>query len=92
MAFFQVHRKSGQGREAAWTEGSEGTHTTLEREILSCIFVNIFTSEQLLQDLLRDGIYSCGTARKDHKGFPTTHPISLLRLESLGTRLGDNDN
>ena len=23
----------------------------------------------LLEDLLKDGIYACGTARKDHKGF-----------------------
>ena len=24
----------------------------------------------LLEDLLKDGIYACGTARKDRKGFP----------------------
>ena len=33
-------------------------------------FDNFFTSTQLLTDLERDGIYSCGTARKDRKGFP----------------------
>ena len=33
-------------------------------------FDNFFTSEQLLQDLLDDGILACGTARKDRKGFP----------------------
>ena len=33
-------------------------------------FDNFFTSEHLLQDLLADDIYSCGTARKDRKGFP----------------------
>ena len=33
-------------------------------------FDNFFTSSQLLTDLKRDGIYSCGTARKDRKGFP----------------------
>ena len=33
-------------------------------------FDNFFTSEELLQDLLEDGILACGTARKDRKGFP----------------------
>ena len=33
------------------------------------IFFDNFTSEHL-QDLLADDIYSCGTARKDWKGFP----------------------
>ena len=33
-------------------------------------FDNFFTSDRLLQDLLVDDIYSCGTARKDRKGFP----------------------
>ena len=35
-------------------------------------FDNFFTSEKLLEDLLSDGIYACGTARKDRKGFPPT--------------------
>lgn len=34
-------------------------------------FDNFFTSEELLQDLLVDDIYACGTARKDLKGFPS---------------------
>ncbi len=33
-------------------------------------FDNFFTSVKLLEDLLEDGIYGCGTARKDRKGFP----------------------
>ena len=33
-------------------------------------FDNFFTNEQLLQDLMADDVYSCGTARKDRKGFP----------------------
>ena len=33
-------------------------------------FDNFFTSEELLQDLVEDGIFACGTARKDRKGFP----------------------
>ena len=34
-------------------------------------FDNFFTSYQLLEDLEEDGIYGCGTARKDRKEFPT---------------------
>lgn len=33
-------------------------------------FDNFFTSKQLLVDLEKDGIYACGTARKDRRGFP----------------------
>ena len=33
-------------------------------------FDNFFTSEELLQDLLKDDIFACGTARKDRRGFP----------------------
>ena len=33
-------------------------------------FDNYFTSESLLSDLVEDGIYACGTARQDRKGFP----------------------
>jgi len=29
-----------------------------------------FTSQQLLVDLEKDGVYGCGTARKDRRGFP----------------------
>ena len=31
---------------------------------------NFFTSEQLMIELEEDGVYACGTARKDRKGFP----------------------
>lgn len=33
-------------------------------------FDNYFTSLKLLEDLEKDNIYACGTARKDRKGFP----------------------
>ena len=33
-------------------------------------FDNYFTSLNLLLDLEKDGIYACGTARKDRRGFP----------------------
>ena len=33
-------------------------------------FDNFFTSYNLLEDLLEDGVYGCGTARKDRRNFP----------------------
>ena len=33
-------------------------------------FDNFFTSVKLLEDLEKDGIYACGTARTDRVGFP----------------------
>ena len=44
-------------------------------------FDNFFTSYQLLEDLQKDGIYRCGTARKDRKEFP-----SMLKKPALKTR------
>ena len=35
------------------------------------VFDNFFTGYDLLEDLLEDGVYGCGTARKDRRGFPT---------------------
>ena len=44
-------------------------------------FDNYFTTLKLLEDLEKDDIYSCGTARKDRKGFP-----ELLERAKLKTR------
>ena len=44
-------------------------------------FDNYFTSVNLLVDLEKDGIYSCGTARKDRIGFP-----EALKKPSLPNR------
>ena len=39
-------------------------------------FDNFFTSEQLMTEL-EDGAYTCGTARKDRKGFPEQLKVNL---------------
>ena len=44
-------------------------------------FDNFFTNVKLMEDLLADGIYACGTARKDRKGFPPA-----LKKAKLPTR------
>ena len=33
-------------------------------------FDNFFTNKQLMTELEENGVYVCGTARKDRKGFP----------------------
>ena len=43
-------------------------------------FDNFFTSYDLLEDLLEDGVYACGTARKDRRGFPVQ--LKNLKLKN----------
>ena len=40
------------------------------RVVTTCTSTIFFTSTELLTNLERDGIYSCGSPRKDRKGFP----------------------
>ncbi len=42
-------------------------------------FDNFFTSTALMEDLRHDGIYACGTARKDRRGFPEALKIVKLK-------------
>ena len=70
--------------------GKEGNSVVLGRECMvktliaelhekhhHAFFDNFFTSEKLLQDQLADGVYACGTTRKDHRGFPTMKQAKL---------------
>ena len=43
-------------------------------------FDNYFTSTNLIDQLEKDGIYSCGTARKDRRGFP--EQLKNLKLKA----------
>ncbi len=69
---FEVYR----GKEGDNTETGLGARVVktltadLKQKNHHVFFDNFFTNVQLLEDLLADGIYSCGTARKDRRGFP----------------------
>ena len=68
---FDVYTGKGEGR----VEGL-GAHVVkkltddLKHNNHHVFFDNYFTSYQLLEDLEKDGVYGCGTARKDRKEFP----------------------
>lgn len=44
--------------------------TPLKQKYHHVYFDNFFTSVKLLEDLEKDGLYACGTARSDRVGFP----------------------
>ena len=60
-------------------ESSEGTYGTPARQESSCS--SIISNKQLLVDLEEKGIYACGTARKDRRGFP-----DMLKTAKLTSR------
>ena len=68
---FDVYTGKGEGR----VEGL-GAHVVkklteyLKNQNHHAFFNNYFTSYQLLEDLEKDEIYGCRTARKDRKEFP----------------------
>lgn len=47
-------------------------------------FDNYFSSLSLLIDLLKDGLYGCGTIRTNRKGFPDS--LKILAKKGLGER------
>ena len=75
---------TGQAEEA---EGGLGMRVVLdlsqqlEGKKYHLYFDNLFTSVSLLQTLLDRGIYSCGTARQNYRGFPPA-----LKLNGKGKR------
>ena len=44
----------------------------LKRKFHHVYFDNFFTNEQLITELEENGVYACGTARKDRRGFQTS--------------------
>ena len=65
---FQVYTGRQENREVGL--GAHGVKTLNSDLNHHVYFDNFFTSAQLLEQLQEDGIYSCGTARKDRRGFP----------------------
>lgn len=54
-------------------------------------FYNYFTSVQLMQDLLADRIYACGTVRMNRRGFPDDLKgrLRLQRGQSMTRQKGN---
>ena len=79
---FQVYTgKGGSGEKNLGQRVVKELTEHLHKKNHHVFVYNCFTSEQLLQDLLVKDIYSCGTARKDRKGFP-----ELLKAIELPNR------
>ena len=82
---FQVYTgKVGRGEKQLGQRVVKELTQHLKEKYHHVYFDNFFTSEALLEDLLRVGIYSCGTARKDRKGFP-----EFLKTVRLSNRYYD---
>ena len=64
---WQSGRHSGDGPGSTSCERSDERSKGKYHHVY---FDNIFPSVSLLADLDKEGIYSCGTARKDRRGFP----------------------
>lgn len=68
---FEVYTGKKETREKGLGERVVKTLTEdLKNKNHHVFFDNYFTSPKLLQDLEKDGIYGCGTARTDRVGFP----------------------
>ena len=87
MCEFQVY--TGKSGEA---EGGLGKRLVLDltRELeekkYHLYFDNFFSSVSLLTTLLQKGLYACGTARQNYRGFPT-----VLRLNGKGKKELENN-
>ena len=71
---FEVYsgKKGDSPEKALGAKVVKSLTSELHRKHHHVFFDNYFTSVSLLEDLLEDGVYACGTARKDCKGFPDT--------------------
>ena len=68
---FQIYTgKEGSGEKQLGQRVVKDLTQDLKGKNHHVYFDNFFTSEQLLRDRANDSIFSCGTARKDRRGFP----------------------
>ena len=77
---FQVYMGREENREVGLGAHVVKSLTSdLKHKYHHVYFDNFFTSVQLLEQIEEDGIYGCGTARKDRRGFPPALKTHRLR-------------
>jgi hypothetical protein len=82
--YFQVYTgKEGSGEKQLGQRVVKDLTKHLKGKNHHVFFDNFFTSQQLLRDLANDDIYSCGTARKDRRGFPPSLKDAKLKNRSV---------
>ena len=80
---FQVYTgKEGSGEKHLGQRVVKNLTEDLKGKHHHVFFDNFFTSEQLMHDLVEDDIYTCGTARKDRRGFPPQLKTAKLKNRS----------
>ena len=57
----------------------------LKGKFYQVYFDNFFTNEQLMTELEENGVHVCGTARKDHRGFPDQ--LKRVNLKNRYTKI-----
>ena len=67
---FLKYTQAGRKREQGLGEHMVKTLTKGLEHKHHHVFFDFFTSVKLLEDLHEDGIFGCGTVRKDRKGLP----------------------
>ena len=53
-----------------WGESSQDPYRATQRKVSPCLHRKLFTNKALIIGLEKEGIYACGAARKDYRGFP----------------------
>lgn len=67
---FDIYCGKGSSPENLGTRVVKTLTEPLKGKFHHVYFDNFFTNEQLMTELEENGVYACGTARKDCKGFP----------------------
>ena len=67
---FQVYVGKGEVEDGLGARVMKDLTQNIKNKYHNVYCDNFFTSLFLLEDLLKDGIYGCGTIRTNRKGFP----------------------
>ncbi len=76
--------KSGDPGVNLGTRVVTGLSESLKNKYHHLYFDNFFTSINLMETLLEDGIYACGTYRKNRKGLPQSVIQTKIRQLNRG--------